>query len=215
VGVDTADPWAAVTPETSRRMVLGAVDAFAERGYHATTTRDIASRAGLSPAALYVHYPSKAALLAHISLLGHEAALALVQDALDRGGHDPVARLRAAVSDFVAWHARHHRVARVVQYELAALPDDVRGTVVALRRKTEALVSGEISAGVGAGVMAVEEPRRVARALLSLAIDVARWYDPGGRDTPEALGTLYADLAARMVGAPESPLRRAPRRPTQ
>ncbi|MBI4939608.1 MAG: TetR/AcrR family transcriptional regulator [Actinobacteria bacterium] len=192
--------WAAVEPEASRRMLVGAVDAFAERGYHATTTRDIAARAGLSPAALYVHYPSKAALLAQISSTGHEAALALVEAALARGA-DPVERLRLVVADFVAWHATHHRIARVVQYELGALPDDARAHSVALRRRIEGAVGATVADGVRAGVMTAADPRRVARAVLSLGIDVARWYDPAGRDSPAALGALYADLATRMVGA--------------
>lgn len=195
-----ADLWAAIEPEASRRMVLGAVDAFAAKGYHATTTRDIAARAGLSPAALYVHFPSKAALLARISSAGHEAALDLVEAAVARGA-DPVGRLRLVVADFVAWHATNHRIARVVQYELDALPDDARAHAVALRRRIEAAVTTTISDGVAAGAMDVDDPRRVARALLSLGIDVARWYDPAGRDSPAALGVLYADLAARMVGA--------------
>jgi AcrR family transcriptional regulator len=193
-------PWAAVEPETSRRMLLGAIDAFAERGYHATTTRDIAARAGLSPAALYVHYPSKAALLAQISTVGHEAALALVERAVTRAD-EPVGALRAVVCDFVAWHAEHHLVARVVQYELAALPDTARAEVAALRRRIEGLVESLLAAGVAAGVMQTPDARRVARAILSLGIDVARWYDPAGRDSPGQLGALYADLAARMVGA--------------
>lgn len=191
--------WAAIEPEASRRMVLGAIDAFAEKGYHATTTRDIAARAGLSPAALYVHYPSKAALLAVISTTGHEAALALVEAAVARGA-DPVSRLRDVVASFVAWHATNHRVARVVQYELDALPDDARAQAVALRRRIERVVATTIVDGVAAGTMDVADPRRVARAVLSLGIDVVRWYYPAGRDSPQALGALYADLALRMVG---------------
>ena len=198
--VRPAELWAGVEPEASRRMLLGAVEAFAEHGFHATTTRDIAARAGLSPAALYVHYPSKAALLAQISSSGHEAALALVEAALDRGD-DPPSRLAAVVTDFTAWHATHHRVARVVQYELAALPDDARAHAVRLRRRIEGLVEATITDGVAAGAMDVDDPRRVARAVLSLGIDVARWYDPAGRDTPADLGALHAGLALRMVGA--------------
>lgn len=38
-------PWGEVTPEAARRLLVAAVEAFAERGYHATTTRDIAGRA--------------------------------------------------------------------------------------------------------------------------------------------------------------------------
>ena len=190
----------AVEPDPPARIVAAAVEAFAERGYHATTTRDIAARAGLSPAALYVHHPSKAALLGRISRDGHREALALVEAALTGAGTDPRARLHAVARDFTAWHARNHRTARVVQYELAALEPDDREEVVALRRAIEGLVTGVIEDGVAAGVLAAEQPRRVARAVLSLGIDVARWFDPAGRDTPEALGELYADLALRMVG---------------
>jgi AcrR family transcriptional regulator len=180
-------------------MVLAAIDAFAERGYHATTTRDIAGRAGLSPAALYVHYPSKAALLAEISRTGHEAALALVERSLERAGTDPGQRLRAVVHDFVVWHAEHHRVARVVQYELAALPDDASAVVADLRRRIEGRVEAEIVAGVADGRMSATDPRGVARAILSLCVDVSRWFDPRGRDRAESIATLYAELAGRMV----------------
>jgi AcrR family transcriptional regulator len=196
-------PGARLEPDPPQRMLTGAIEAFAEHGFHATTTRDIAARAGLSPAALYVHFPSKAALLARISLVGHAAALELVLRAAAEGS-DPVERLRAVVRRFVTWHAENHRTARVVQYEFAALPDDARPAVVALRRQIERAVLDLITAGVDAGVMDVDQPRRVTRAILSLSIDVARWYDPAGRDTAADLGALYADLAARMVGADPS-----------
>ena len=198
------DPWARVEPESSRRLLLVAIEAFADQGYHATTTRDIANRARMSPAALYVHYPSKAALLARISGVGHEVALALVQQAI-AGAPDPLSRLRAIVAGFAAWHAEHHRVARVVHYELTALPEPDRAGIVELRRRIEHLVEDQITAGVAAGQMRVAHPRRVARAVLSLGVDVARWYHPAGPDSPSVIGALYADLATRMVGAGDLP----------
>src|SRR6201999_4471764 len=60
------DLWADVTPPASRRLLLAALDAFAEHGYFATTTRQIAERANLSPAAVYIHYVSKAEMLGEI-----------------------------------------------------------------------------------------------------------------------------------------------------
>ena len=187
-------------PDSSGRLIDAAVDAFAEHGYHATTTRDIATRVGLSPAALYVHFPSKQALLTQISMLGHEAALELVKNSMDDVA-GPVNRLRAVVRAFAAWHAEHHRVARVVQHELSALADDDRRAVIAVRQQIERLVERQLEDGVAAGEMEVSDLRAVARALLSLSVDVARWYDPKGKETPESIGALYADLATRMVGA--------------
>ena len=46
-------------PAGPRRILLAAATAFSERGFHATTTRDIAAQAGLSSAALYFYFPSK------------------------------------------------------------------------------------------------------------------------------------------------------------
>jgi AcrR family transcriptional regulator len=74
-------PWAEVTPDAARRLLVAAVEAFAERGYHATTTRDIAGRAGMSPAALYIHYKTKEELLHRISRIGHEKALEILRTA--------------------------------------------------------------------------------------------------------------------------------------
>jgi AcrR family transcriptional regulator len=191
-------PWDESVPESSRRMIEAAIDAFAERGYHATTTRDIATRVGLSPAALYVHFPSKQALLTRISLLGHEAAVHLVDNSMD-GIPDPLGRLRAVIYAFASWHARYHLVARVVQHELSALADEDRRAVIALRQQVERQVERQLQAGVAAGEMEVDDTRAVARALLSLSVDVARWYDPKGKETPEGIGTFYAELATRMV----------------
>jgi AcrR family transcriptional regulator len=192
----------AALPETQRRIVVAAVEAFADRGFHATTTRDIATGAGLSPAGLYVHYPSKAAVLAQVSRAGHEATLELVRGVLEDGADEPVTdRLRRVVETFTAWHARHHLVARVVQYELAALPASDHAEVAGLRRRIEGLVEAEVRRGVARGELAVDEPHAVTRAVLSLCIDVARWFDPAGRESPGDVARLYGTLVLRMLGA--------------
>jgi AcrR family transcriptional regulator len=191
--------WAHVQPAAARRLLTGAIDAFAERGFQATTTRDIASRAGMSPAALYVHYPSKERLLFEISLYGHRAALEILTAAND--GPSPSQRLRGMVSAFTAWHAEHHTIARVVQYELAALSPEHFAEVATIRRAISTLIEKVLADGVSDGSFAVDDLPGTTLAVLSLSIDVARWYDPARRPAPEALGTLYADLALRMVQA--------------
>lgn len=186
-------------PPVVRRILEAAVEAFAERGFHGTTTRHIALRAGLSPAGLYVHFPSKTAVLGRISTVGHEAALDLVERAL-ADAEQPAERVHLCVRRFVAWHARHRTVARVVQYELHSLDPADRAATADLRRRLERRVEEEVRAGVRSGDFTVDDPRAVTRALLSLCIDVARWFDPAGRESPEQVADLYADLALRMLG---------------
>jgi hypothetical protein len=108
--------------------------------------------------------------------------------------------MRTLVERFVAWHAKRHLVARVVQHELHALPPDEYELVAELRRRTERLVREVITRGVEARVFAVPDVRTAARAVLSLGIDVARWYTPASKPAPPMLGRQYADLVLCMLG---------------
>ncbi len=205
-----ADAVPVAGPATPDRLLEAGAEAFAERGFHATTTRDIATRAGLSPAGLYVHYPSKGALLAHLSLAGHQGALELVRHSL-AGPRPAPERLHTMVAAFVTWHAEHHVVARVVQYELRSLDEQTRVQVYALRRQMEDLVQQVIAEGVHSGALQVDILRPATRAVLSLAVDVARWFDPLGRESAQEIGRIYADLALRMLGAAPSAHHPSPR----
>lgn len=183
---------------TRDRILDGALASFAERGFHGTGLRHIAEGTGLSTAALYVHFASKEDVLFALSHRGHTVALELVRAA---DGPDTTPALRRLVRAFVRWHAENRTLARVVQYEQAALSDDHRHQVLRLRRATEGVVRGLVERGVAAGDFTVADPYATVAALLSLGIDVARWYRPGGRWTPDELADLYADTALRMVGA--------------
>jgi AcrR family transcriptional regulator len=194
------EPWEEVTPDAARRLLVAAVEAFAERGYHATTTRDIAGRAGMSPAALYIHYKTKEELLHRISRIGHDRALDILRTAARTEG-SATDRLAEAVSSFVRWHAGRRTTARVVQYELDALGPEARAEILALRRQVDGEVRGIIEEGVASGEFDVIDVHGTTLAVLSLCIDVARWFNVDGPRTPDEVGALYADLVLRMVGA--------------
>jgi AcrR family transcriptional regulator len=49
--------------ETEHRLVGSASTLFVERGYAATTLADVAAHADIAPRTLYLHFPTKAALL--------------------------------------------------------------------------------------------------------------------------------------------------------
>jgi hypothetical protein len=53
--------------------------------------------------------------------------------------------------------------------------------------------------GVAAGEFDVADVSGTTLAVLSLCIDVARWFNPAGHRTPDEVGELYADLVLRMV----------------
>jgi AcrR family transcriptional regulator len=182
------------------RLLEAAADAFADRGFHATTTRDIASKAGLSPAGVYVHFASKEDLLYALSRQGHESARDLLVAAAS-GGTTPTQSLGAIMSTFSRWHAEHFRVARIVQYEFQHLTPEHREAVLGLRKEIDAVLRDVVQAGVATGEFGVEDIPATTLALLSMAVDVARWYSPHIRRSPEEIGADYAELGLRLVRA--------------
>jgi AcrR family transcriptional regulator len=199
---DSADLWDQDRPAVTRSLLTSAVRCFAKNGYHGTTTRDICVGVGLSPAALYVHFESKETVLFEIMRAGHERALAAVQDpavlAIDRSDE----RLGAIVSRYTAWHAHHHVAARVCQFELQALTSGHYEEILELRHRTNELFHDAVTRGIADGSFAPVDVKRVTRAMLSLSIDLVRWYRLDGTDSPEQLGEFYAALALRLVEHP-------------
>lgn len=190
--------WERVENASARRVLRAALESFAERGYHATTTRQISERANLSPTAMYVHYRSKMDLLVIISEIGHTAVLEEVEEAI-AGGGDVVDRVGSFVRSFTVWHARNHTLARVIQYEMHAIPADRFEPIRALRRVTDLRLRELLKEGVDAGAFAVDDLNVATLSILSLGIDVARWYD--GHPDPALLGAAQASLVMRMLRA--------------
>ncbi len=187
-------------PSTAERLLQAAAAAFADRGFHATTTRDIASRAGLSPAGVYVHFGSKEELLFNLSRAGHESAVALLRSAVNQAGASPTDQLWAIMHRFTEWHVEQYQVARVVQYEHHHLTAPHHAEVLALRKELDAIVRATLEAGVATGEFAIDDVGHTALALLSIVVDVSRWYSPTIRRTPDEIGTTNAGLALRLVG---------------
>lgn len=192
----TAISTKATAPE---RLLAAATEAFARDGYHATTTRDVAARAGMSPAAVYVHHDSKESLLFEVSNAGHIEALKTVQMAAKKADTPPD-RLCHVVYDFTLWHTENSQLARVVQYEFRALTEEHRRVIGNLRREIEAVLIEIIQAGVANGDFTADQIFEVSRAILSLGVDVVRWFDPSRSEKKHEIAKLYSELALKMVG---------------
>lgn len=189
----------AVEPAACRRLLSSALASFSDRGYSVTTTRDISTGAGMSPAALYVHYPSKEDVLFEICRLAHVSALEHLHTALE-GIESPRERVRAWMSEFAHWHASNTSLARVAQYQLDNLTAEHREAVNTQRRDVRRMIRREVEAGAASGDFRVPDAAAASLAFLSLGIDIARWYTPGGRLSPTALADMYGQLALQLLG---------------
>ncbi|GMA40322.1 hypothetical protein GCM10025883_23670 [Mobilicoccus caccae] len=132
---------------------------------------------------MYAHHRSKEELLYAISLHGHQRVLSAIQEASAQGV-TPTERLSRVAYAFGAWHAEGHVRARVVNYELGSLSPEHRAEVTALRRGIDTVFRSIVAAGIAAGEFDAPDASMTAVSLISLGIDISRWYNPQGSGRP-------------------------------
>ena len=157
-----AVPQRAASEETRRQILETALALFRDRGFEATTIREIAAAAGLSLGAAYYYFKSKEAIVgAYYDYVHHEHQVRS-REAFGRGG-DLRARLRAAMhakidimqedrrllralfryggdpDHALSWFGPATRPQRQLSVDVFAeaiagerLPDDIRGTAPTL-----------------------------------------------------------------------------------
>jgi AcrR family transcriptional regulator len=186
-------------PAGPRRILLAAAKAFAERGFHATTNRDIAAQAGLSSAALYVYFRSKEEVLHQIATSALDFTIEVAATEA-RGPGSPAERLARLVRVLTIWHTYNSQVAHVVLYQTGALSPAHLADITARQREVSRVLRQVITDGVNSGDFDVPDAASATLAILSLCLDVARWYRPGYRLTPQQLGDSNAAAALRIAG---------------
>jgi AcrR family transcriptional regulator len=201
--VNITESWSKDAPGSSRRLLLAAVETFARSGYHGATTRQIATRAGMSPGAMYVHYSSKAELLYQIALQGYQSGVQILEDCLAAcANEEPAVRLRRYVERYTEFYAYNVLVVRVVQYELRAIEPNRMGEILALRRRVIQLLEAILQDGLRTRAFRVADVHGTCLAVLSMITDIARWYSIRERMSPSDLATLYGTLVTNMVVLP-------------
>jgi AcrR family transcriptional regulator len=182
-------------------ILEAAIAVMAEHGYHGTSVRDIAERAGVSPAALYHHFGSKQEVLATIMERGIEALLRRTSAALAAAGEAPADRLRALVEVQILFHLQDQRGTLLGTSELRALDEPVRTRHIAKRHRQQRLFDGVVVRGVEAGAFATTIPLQASRAIVVMCTGVASWFRPQGPLSRAEVVQEYQRLALDMVVA--------------
>lgn len=170
-------------------ILRSALDAFAERGYDATSIRDIAAGAGLSVPGVYHHHASKQQILIALMevvlqdlLVRTHAALASVDSVAGAG---PRERFDAVAECLIRFHMFRRAESFVASTELRSLDPDNRARCVALRDELQHLIATVIAEGCAVGDFATPYPDDAARAVSTLCVGIATWYREDGPLAPE------------------------------
>jgi len=182
------------TDGTRSRLLTEGAALFRERGFNATTTREISARLGINKASLYYHVPSKEALLRDICIEALERTKAALRGALeaepDQSQWIPAlihAHARSMLSD-LEMHA-------TMLFEMRSLTGDYYAQVRASRDEYEALVLGTVTAAQKAGALRGDlTAKQLTMGLLNLLNWTLSWWSPDGDLTPDQLADLLADI---------------------
>jgi AcrR family transcriptional regulator len=185
---------------SDEQIMRAALECFVEKGYHGTSIRTIAARAGLSVPGLYHHFPSKAALLERLIDDTMDDLIAITEDALAGAGLDPLDRFDAVVSAHVRFHCERPEESFIGNSELRSLLPDVRRRMIGKRDRQQRIFDGVVEEGARAGVFGVRLPAEASRGLVTMCTAVATWYRRDGAYGPDEIVEIYCDLARSMMG---------------
>jgi AcrR family transcriptional regulator len=192
--------WRHYTHDRNLPEVLNsALDVFVRLGYHGTSVRAIAAKAGLSVPGLYHYYNSKQEIFASLLRLSNDEVMSRSRAALASAGPAPRDRFVALVENIVLYMTHRRRLARVAR-EIHFLEEPYRSRHVALRDELESMVLAEVAAACAAGDFTADDPHEATRAVLVLCQGVADWYTPVGPKQPEEIARQYVGFALALVG---------------
>jgi TetR/AcrR family transcriptional regulator, cholesterol catabolism regulator len=192
---------------TAVRILDAATELFYEKGYHATSMREVAAAAGIKAASVYNHFSGKEQILFDVAhgtmkemLAGGRAAAA--------SAASPEAELRRLVEFHVRYSAQNRLRAKVADDQLHALKPARRKRVQEIRDDYERLFRDVLTRGRDQHGWQVDDVAVVTFAVATMASAVGVWYREDGRLSADAIASIYGDLAVCAVVAGTRPRRR-------
>lgn len=192
---------AATTEEPNRRadIVRAAGRLFHEKGYSATTIRDIAGAVGMRSGSPFYHFKTKQDMLRAVVLEGLTAISAAVAAAANSGKPPrPTfeAMLRAHLGQLLGAEGRDF--AATLLHESRHLDPAALAEVVAFKDRYEAMWQKALKDLKRAGLIA--DDSHVARLFLLGALNwTVQWYRPDG---PRSIEQIARQLADFLIGKP-------------
>lgn len=185
-------------------IMRAAITVMGEDGYEGASMRDMASRAGVSVAALYYHFPSKLDLLREFLDEAWDVILARIDRRLLLAEPTATARLDEVVATLIAsvLHDEFAQLASNVAWrEYARLDPPERRAIDEKRRRVLLVVQGILASGVASGEFTVDEPLEAARAIITLSTSLVEPFPHMHRSLPEVIG-LYQRFARAIALVP-------------
>ncbi|GGK28994.1 TetR family transcriptional regulator [Deinococcus malanensis] len=192
------------TSKPRREQILDSASRlFSERGYHATSMRDLAGELGMQGGSLYAHISGKEELLIEIvnqASSQFDTALFYLRD-------DPrpaADKLREAMHRHIRVVADNMDSATVFFHEWKHLSPEAYARVTSWRDTIDHFYRDLVTEGIAQGQFRADlDPKMTANLILSAVNWAYTWYRPGGQMTPRDVADQYADMLLGGLQAPQ------------
>lgn len=189
-----------------QEILEAALALFVEKGFAATRLDDVAERAGLSKAAIYLYFKDKEALLEGVIRQTVSANVGTMEG-LARAHQGKVADLIPAILDFMAGRVEDTpmpSIAKLVIAESRAYPEIGRFYLKEVIGRGIPLFEGLIARGVAQGEFRAVDPALTVRSLVGPMLLGIVWktvFEPLGGEPLDvrALARHHADLMLRAL----------------
>lgn len=183
-------------PARRERIEAAAVEAFAARGYDATSVGEIAGAAGVSRTVLYDHFRSKRELYLHVLDTQNAAMLAEVGTGITGAGAGRD-RMRATVVAYLAFARERPAARRILVDPIPTGDPELDRALHTFRSARTQAVAAMLAPDLArAGLAPGSTSAAVVVELLITGVDgVARWW----QDHPGVTLEEVSDVAARLL----------------
>jgi AcrR family transcriptional regulator len=192
-----------VTEPTAARIISVAAALFREKGFTATSTRELSDRLGIQNSSLYHHIRSKDDLLYAISMESVKHMVETLETVVSDPSYATASsaeRLERVITAHLTAAIADRDMHATMLAEMRALPAERRAEVVAARANYERLVREIIAEAQESGALQPEpEARYLTLALLNLLNWTIFWYDPQGELQVPQLAEILSNVYLRGV----------------
>jgi TetR/AcrR family transcriptional regulator, cholesterol catabolism regulator len=205
-GASTGSPNGALGSQRRADMVSIAAELFAQKGYRATTVREIADAAGILSGSLYHHFDSKESIGDEILSGFINEVLANYRDALDSAA-DPRAALEQIVRSTSRTLSRHRAALAMLQNDWNHFAAQPRFAYLPKAlREIEGIWIEQLELGKQAGLFRPDLDAKLTYRLLQDVLWVpAQWRRTRGYSTDQVVGgflqILFAGISASAPGS--------------
>ncbi len=187
-------------------IIDAALALFVEKGFAATRLDDVAARAGLSKAAIYLYFEDKTALFQGVVRQAVAVNLGTVE-AMLKAHRGPVAALLPRILEFMAGRIEETplaAVAKLVIAESRAFPEIGRFYLKEVIGRGLPMFEGLIARGIEQGEFRRVDPAMTVRSIVGAMLLAGIWrtvFEPIGADKLDirALARHHADLMVHAL----------------